>query len=1202
LGLGFSFGAKDAGLGSFLSGVDAQFQQVTETLRGLYSVADTAPQVGGQAAMAGASGAPGALAGAAEAAAGLGDVGDAAKAVEGVSEAADAASAAGDAMSTLGSAGHTGGKLLSGGAFKAVGALGRVAGAAGIVGMAIGPVISGFGEAVNAVQGFGEQVGGFLPGMVQRGMDGISRMNQGINLTNSLEAEAQGLSVSARSLGANLGYTGDRLNDFTHRATSMAMALNMGSDSTGKAIRAWDEAGTELRSLGFGGAADVARFTEAFGVDADTLRNSTMQMTREFGLTTDQVRQVMSSTVAYGQASGDVSGAIGGLEASMSHMREEASLMGETLNSDELMRHAASAQALAAGLFQVGQTSGQTLEASQSLAQTMVDSRREFHNMFAGTQDELPGFANEIAIATGDVQQAFDAMQQGPSEFVEGMIGLVEQTRQSRGDVGRLLGFMNSRLEQTLGPEQAAQLTNFFRQANPEILDMMHNVAGASRNLGDMGREAHRTGRTLQESFDRALEGANTALRSVTRRDTASFVRDTGREMRRLGGAFRDVGNQQGPLGEVVKLMSRTAQMGQLGLVPERFRTTAVMANQIHENMQPLIASLTSFGGMLDFAATQGILFGTRVVQNMEAARAQMSDTADESAVLRTAFDITANEFADSWIDSIDTFERYFTTFVEGFEGINWANLFTPSDADTAEGADGAMGAFQHVVQRLRQVDWSGIWQSLANGAQHLWDYLQPYMQTVWNDFQRWIVPELEGVWKDITDAWNDWWDANWMAVATGLAVFMTAIFVTAILAALAALAIVIVASFVLTFLAPFLLVGALLVGAWELVGDSLTEAWHSFTNSWSEALDYMPTLWSDFTSWLGGLWDDTWNGTSETFESAMTGSGEFFKNIWTGITSWFSDLWSGVVDTWQGMWDGIFEFFDGIAQGFRDVWQGVADWFTGVWGSISGPIDTMLEGARAVFSTLSGAGEDAMHSIGDAAEEVFGNSVNDVVGEDMDATQGVITAASEASAQAVRDILYNQTLQAITSAFADAYTQVSENTGDFTAGLEEAFTNLGDTISTILGQIFLNIVNGSIVTMQVAEDAASGIIQNLQAMAQAQRALADARFMAADALTPQASPQAQEARVRAIEQGPEVIRAIHYPEWYERSGTGYQDLFRNKMDQLIGAVHSGSGGQTTAATRPDAARQRREFAARAAAALERGLPASAATPAGIRR
>lgn len=1089
LGVGFSFGAKDAGLGSFLEGINDQFTNVTQNLENMSAAAPSSMEFGN----AGTANIP----------------------AKALAESANAADKGASLMQKLGESGKEGASMLAQGAFSAIGAFGKIAGAAGLVGLAIGPVVAGFGAAVDAVQGFAESVAGFLPGMVSKGIKGIQRMNDGINLTNSLEAEAQGLGVTARQLGANMGYTGEQLDDFTGRATSMAMALNMGADTTAKAIRAFDEAGDELRALGLESARDVARFTEAFGVDADTLRNTTMQMTREFGLTTEQVHEVMSATVAFGQASGDVASSLGDLPQIMEHMRGQAAMMGDELDAAELAHHAQSAQALATGFFQLGQNSDQARESAMSLAGSMLESRREFQNMFAGTADELPQFAREIAIATGDVDKAFNMMSQGPDQFVAGMADLVQQTRQNGPEqVGRLLEFMRARLGEAVGPEQADQLVNFFRQATPEILDMMSATAHATRNLGEMGREAHRTGRTMQENFDRAIEGAATALRSVTRAETGRFVRDTAQEMRRLGGAFREIGEQEGVLGGVVRLMSRTAQMGQLGLVPERFRTTAVMANQIHENMQPLIDSVTSVGGFLDAAATQAVLFGTRVAQNMEKVRKEMEEASgavvSNEEVWRRSFDLTANEFADEWVLTIKRFGPMIENAIRAFAKIDWEELFTPSSSEEGEIADGAIGAFQRVVIALRQVDWSGIWDNLKTGLSNLWREVRPV-----------VVEGLRELWAVIKPLLRELWGG--------------------------------------------------------IKSEVLPAAREALGVIWEEVV---------FPAW------------AEAF------------NAFDPITPW----WENQMARLQAAWDSV-DLLDPSTWGHQNV-QRAMDEATNALeqqraqeAAAEAAIRARIDRERAALeamgsgSELAAAGGDALAQIHDTAQELHGNSVNTVVGADMDMMVAKISDSAGKSSEVMRKQMYESVLVSITDSFQQGYNTVVSFTNTFTKVLTHSFTTLATTIREVVGQIFLDIVNGAVVTMVIAEDAASVIVRNLQQMAVAQRALADARFEAQEALSPEASPEADQARRRAIMQGPEVIRAIHYPEWYERSGSGFKDLYRYKMDQLIAVVQRG-GGQVQTGTGETAAErtERRKRADRAIEALNRGLPVSSASPSGTRR
>jgi phage-related protein len=1186
LGLGFSFGGEDKGLGSTMEQLNAQFTALNANLQAIEvpkSLSQGLPSLSTGLEMPSVSPLP--------------DMGGASAGFEAI---ASQAAGATETVAALGSAGRGTAGMMGRAAGAMTGSAGAITGALGFVGMATGGLVLGvgavvgiFGTAAEAALGFAGTMARAIPNAVSQGMAGIRNLNEGINLTNGLEAEAQAAAVSTRALGANMGYTGEALSNFTRRAAGMSMALNIGADTAGKAVRAFDEAETEMRAIGFESAADVARFTEAFGVDADLLRNNTMQMAREFELSTEQIERVMSATVEYGQRSGDVAGSLNGLGETMEHMRQQAALMGTTLDTQELTQHAVSAQALAAAYFEMDQDSGRARASATALSDVLLQNRREMQNMFSGTQDELPQLAQELGIATGDIQGAFQAMQAGPAEFMAGMAQMVQQTSGNAEQQSRLFDFMRARLEGAVGEEQAATMMNFFRTANEGALAAITAVQGATNNLGELGREAHRTGRTMQEMFDRAKEAAQTALRGVARGDARAFLAESTVELRRMGAAMREVGQQEGAMGGLVRAASRVSQLGGLGLLPEQLRVTGMLAGQLGESFGPVFSQLTSFDGLAQTAATGLILFGTRLVQSRVA-----GESWSESLTR------TATEFSGMFASSIRDAGEMITNFAREFGNFDIAGLFS------GEGASG--GILAPILKAFDEIDFTAIWENLKRGfAQipwaemwvsmkesfaslpwaELWEGLKTVGGALWNDV---LLPAWEGVWADL----EPWLVENAPDILLWLGAAMlagTAAIVAAILAPVYAIGFAL-AGILAEWFNGFMEDLGQLGGAIEYVWDTYIKEpiVESMDSAWAHVVDRLMDVKSFFINIFVRIQNhitsvvnrivSTFTGafpriSARLAEFASSVSAKFSEivaganAIWEGMVTYVSEVFTRVVGVIQGVVASITSVWNGIVEVLRVPWDGFIEWFSEIWTGASEAVSGIISGIGlffvqlqtavvttvtqmvgtliGMFSTLSTAASGSLGGIMATADELFGNSINTVVGEDMAATQEVITQATQASSDIIEQILYNSTLNTIVSAFRDAYAMVAENSAEFAAGLTEVFAQLGQTIAEQMASIFHAIVQGSIITMEVAQDAANVIIGQLGAIAAAQNALAIARERATTAATPTATPEQEEARARVIE-GSDTLRAIHDPNWYSEH---YKSQFDRGVREIVTAV-----------------------------------------------
>lgn len=425
--------------------------------------------------------------------------------------------------------------------------------------------------------------------------DGLGEItSQGRNLTTGLEAEMLAMSKSARAAGANFGYTGQQLGKFANQAAGMAKDLNIDANTAAMALRGWHEAGSELAAMGFRSAKEVAKFADAFGVSADVLRNSGLRMRKEFLLTDDQINQVAGSFVRMGQLTGDVTSAMNDMPAMMDLLRRRAASMGQELDSQELADYAASTAALAAGFMQMGHSSDQARQNAMGMAEQMMAARESFRNMFGGTQDDISEFHKAFGIATGDIQTAFKSMTQGPDEFVAGIAGMVQQAKAT----GRQVDFrvLQAQLESVFGKDQAAQLVNFFQRADKATLDLMKSVKQTPGELGKLAKQAHRTGRTLAESFELAKDRFIKNFRGISRKEARTFVKDTNKQFGKFGKKLQELAAKKGPLGAFIRKVSEAHQVGGMMFVPETLRPMVALMGEATKEAAPMITALGAIG------------------------------------------------------------------------------------------------------------------------------------------------------------------------------------------------------------------------------------------------------------------------------------------------------------------------------------------------------------------------------------------------------------------------------------------------------------------------------------------------------------------------------------------------------------------------------------------------------------------------------
>lgn len=1202
MGLGFSFGAKDTGLDSMLSGITSQFKQLEDAVQSVQASAaegfspaenlitdiqgqlsDLQKEAGGGTTLADVLD--------------LGGAGDKAK-----EEVGGLTSAVGGMAAETALGGTKFGRMAN----SVLGGAGKITGALGWVGMALGPIISGFGQAAEAAGGMVEAV----TGLPRRAGDAIHRIaNEGVNLTNSLEAEALGLSTTARAVGVNMGYVGQELNRFVGQSTSMAMSLNIGADEAARAIRAWDESAETLGATGLNSAQDVARFTAALGVNADMLRNSTLEM-QNLGASEDQIHLITSAIAQMGQETGDLSGALNELPQIM-QILERRRALGDS--PEQMVAFATDTAAAARGLFAFTQDSERARSMAAELAGTVTDSREAFQNMFAGAEDQLPQLVTELSITSGEVEESFRLMQGGPGGLIEGMGQLVQSTRESGGDVGQLMEFMRGRLQQVFGNDMTATLINFWGTMDSETVAAMGSIRNASVDLGDLAQQAHRTGRTMDEVLERMRGAFQVTIRSFARSDSREFLQNTRESLRDLSAAAREAHRAQGPVSDFMSLISRSGQLGALALMPAELRGSAVAADELRGQIMPLINAFSSWGGVLDTVLGYVSIFTTDVIsswgQITRASRRAGGETVDSMDALGQAIDQQANRYADIFEKWLGDSEDFILQFVDSFASLDWGGIFGPE-----EGEGSAAGAFGRIIRRIGDIDWGRIWKQLQEGFENLFNAVRP-----------WLTQKVNELKSLIGQAVSQWWDQiNWSEVFSGLGGFGAGLWeamqpaltalgtliggwfsenwptvaryaMLGISAAFLLLVNVILIAVVALVAAPIILIGELIgqgivaLGEWlvsyfEGIGGAVSQVWDDvyefFKAGWDDAIRWFQQRGWSMASWFGNLWDGMSQNVAQAVQDWMgifDGIIEFFGGIGTsirgtigGAISWISEQWDAFAGSLAGVWDGMSAGWDtlldrgeafwtaltALPARIQEGWQGMVSFFRTMFASIRAVVGEDLGQVGELFQTVADAGSRAFAFITQRAEEEHGHSVHTIVGRDMEQVVEVMTNMANQVADVMQEVLHDATVEAIVTGFSQGFTSVIDNMGDFSDGMVDAFTDMAEGISDIMTELFVSVLTQAEVTMLGTETAVESIIARLRTITAAQARLAEERSSAVSGLARPADEEAMRRRMAQLE-GNDVLRAIHHPDWYGgvAGSGGYQRLFVAKMNELREAV-----------------------------------------------
>jgi len=928
MGLGFSFGSKDVGLDSGLKGIENQFKKLDDVIKGFKtSAAESFSPIESFV-----SGLKDKLSSFQRDVGGGVDLGDALKVGEEGSKATETVGGLGNAVRGLSKRVKGFIPTFGGAANFVLSGAGKMTGALGWVGMAIGPILTGFGSITDAAGRMVDAVAG-LPG---RAGDAIHRIaNEGINLTNSLEAEATAIGTSVRAIGGNLGRMGQDLSRFTGRATGLAMGLNVGASEAAEGLHAMEVAGSELAEMGFESARSFVQFTAALGVNATMLRNAALGMRNLFGeANVGMIGEVTSAITFMGQETEDVAGALNELPQIMQLLRSRAAL-GDT--PEQMRDFAVGTAAASRGLFTVIQDAGRVREISQTLAQAMTQGTREYQDMFAGVQDQLPELLTRLSIVGGEVDRAFATMGQSPAQFLESFGTMVQQARLQGRNVGHLLNFMRGHMSQVFGADNTEDMITFWQRMDSSTVAAMDSVRGATVNLGEMGAQIHRTGRTAQEVFERMRAGFQTVMRRIARDDVRNFLRDTRESLQGLRVAMTEAARTSGPFSEVVGLLSRTQQLGALALLPAGLRGSAIAADELRGQIRPLVDAFTTWGGVVDTVLAGISIFATRVITTFGSLSRRAREAGEELNVMEglgIALDKESIRFADILVGYIDDIENFVFQAVNAFAALDWSKLF--ETGEDGEGPKGVMGALKRVLDRLGDIDWSSIWGLFRKGLEKLFEHIRPWLEEKVTQLRTVVTDRIKEWWQgikwaevfgEIGDLAGGLWDAfqpalselasmigrwfsdNWSSILVWSTVALAAA-VVAVFAGAMALGLGAIAGF---FVAPFVLGVAVVKEVVDGFGEDIGMFWEEMVN-----------VAEQYISDIVDFWSESWQG----MESAVSDAGTGIETAWSDVGDFYAELWADISDTASDVWEGIKNTAGEFVDWIKSSVDGFVNWF----------------------------------------------------------------------------------------------------------------------------------------------------------------------------------------------------------------------------------------------------------------------------------
>lgn len=538
------------------------------------------------------------------------------------------------------------------------------------------------------------------------------------NLTTSAEAEAQQRAVEARRTAANMGYTGKALDQVIGQASSMAKALDIGAEEATKAIYNFAWAEDQFKALGIKTATDLAKFTGSFQVDQEKFTETLAIMGKELKITGQELPALAGSFIAYGKESGNVGAALMDIEESIKLVRSQASLLGRELDPKTMASYVKQQATITGILYSATQDLSGAKALSQAFTQQSVESQKTLRDMFAGTADDLTDFQKELSVLGIDVGKSMQMMEQGPEGVMMSLAQMAQQAKGSEVSWARFTQFVGGRLGKALGEEQTDQFINALRNMDAASIEASVSAAKASADLGKMTKEAWRSGKTLATVFDEAEEALVTRFRAIGRSAAVDFVKDSQQAFKEFGDSMAAIAKEGGPMGQVVTKLSEIHQIGALALVPREMRGFAAVLGSVTDNLAPAVTALGAMGFRFSMLLSPALILGSLIGLLGFEFGALFLKTRDAGA----AFELLSEKLTDLGTRAWDFAKRIGNAVLDGLVGItaklesfasgmDWSKFFTDMFASFGSGAK---GSFSQIESGL--ADLWGVLQSVLSG------------------------------------------------------------------------------------------------------------------------------------------------------------------------------------------------------------------------------------------------------------------------------------------------------------------------------------------------------------------------------------------------------------------------------------------------------------------------------------------------------
>ena len=574
---------------------------------------------------------------------------------------------------------------------------------------------------------------------------------QGRELTTGFEAMLLQNRKSVKALSFQMGVWGDKADEVVKKAQGMSLAIGVSAEHAAEATIEYKKGLTSFNAVGIMSAEDLAKATEVLGVKATFLREQLNSMSQVTGIKTPKaMKKLVGSFMLAGKQIGDVSGSFQQLEETMNTLRTRSAQVG-AMTEDQMAALGGEVAVLTAGLSKMGVKGEEAKGFASDLFTKMTEGAAHFQQIFSGTQNDIPKLAESLAITTGQVDESFSLMQQGPQGFMSGMAKLVKSAKDKLGPagVGKVMKFMTHQMNEALGPDMATKLSNYLSNASDEALETMAEVSKGAAGLKD-ARDHYIDPRGLDERMALAEEAFRTRLRDLNKTGE-KYLADTQASFKVLGDELTRLGQDKGPVGSLTRTLVDLDQKGLVGLLPDRLQGMAAalgkFATTIGNTLKKITSPLDLFeSGMMTFgiAMTDAYLHAGQVFNKTTG---KWEGTINTQLGFFDRFKIALKSVGN---DIAEWFEALPKKVSDGLDSIlkTLTDWLKPGGKSDSNWKAGVMGWWKRMTESFSKLFSPENRKKLSD----IWELIAPELKKGWDS----LVAEVDGFVKDFWEGFTN--------------------------------------------------------------------------------------------------------------------------------------------------------------------------------------------------------------------------------------------------------------------------------------------------------------------------------------------------------------------------------------------------------------------------------------------------------------